>query len=131
MTSNTSVWLSRTSRNTSSGTTGAETAPGGGDPAPAGGPAPGPPAVDPDAIRAAIQARVQYPRLARSQGLEGTVVVRFRLGAGGAPEDLSIVASGGELLDEAARRAVEKAAPFPAGAGWVRVPIEFALRPPP
>ncbi|HKA87405.1 MAG TPA: TonB family protein [Haliangiales bacterium] len=110
---------------------------GGGEPAPEPAPlpgsgrAPGPPPVDADAIRAAIQARVQYPRLARSQGLEGTVVVRFRLGPGGAPEEITIVASAGALLDEAARRAVERAAPFPPGAGWVRVPIEFALRPPP
>ena len=31
--------------------------------------------------------------------------------------------------DDAARRAVERAAPFSGGGGWVRVPVEFALRP--
>src|SRR5262249_36768565 len=99
-------------------------------PDPAAVPAP-PPALDPDAIRAAIQSRAQYPRVARAQGIEGTVIIRFRVGEGGEPVDVAVVASAGPLLDEAARRAVERAAPFPAGAGWVRVPIEFALRPNP
>ena len=85
-------------------------------------------AIDPEAIRGAIQARIQYPRVARAQGIAGTVVVRFRVGPGGAPEDLTIVQSAGDILDDAARRAVERAAPF-AGGGWVRVPVEFALRP--
>jgi periplasmic protein TonB len=85
--------------------------------------------IDPDAIRGAIQARIQYPRVAREQGITGTVVVRFRVGSGGAPEDLTIVQSAGGILDDAARRAVERAGPFSGGGRWVRVPVEFALRP--
>jgi len=85
--------------------------------------------MDPDAIRDAIQAKIQYPRVARAQGIKGTVIVRFRVGEGGMPQDISIFQSAGDILDEAVRRAVERAAPFSTGAGWVRVPVEFALRP--
>jgi TonB family protein len=76
------------------------------------------------AIRAAIERVVVYPRLARRQGIEGTVVVRFRVEDGGMPAELSVVQSVAGL-DEAAVAAVRKAAPFRSGPGWVRVPIVF------
>ncbi len=103
-----------------------------------GGSTPGPleplpPPLTPDAaaIRAAISSVVSYPRLARSEGLEGRVVVRFRIDETGTPRDLSVVQSAGSLLDGAAREAVARAAPFLSPPGWVRVPVDFSLQPPP
>jgi protein TonB len=92
-------------------------------------PAPGPAssAPDPVAIRAAIAGVVRYPRLARSQGLEGQVTVRFHIEPSGSASDLQIMASAGTLLDEAARDAVLRAAPYRSPPGWVRVPVIFSL----
>jgi protein TonB len=75
-----------------------------------------------------IERSIRYPRLAERQGLEGRVVVRFRLDDGGQPHEVQIVASGGALLDDAAREAVMRAAPFAPTPGWVRVPVDFSLR---
>src|SRR5262249_4781697 len=85
------------------------------------------PTPDPTVIHAAIAAAIRYPRLARSQGLEGRVIVRFRIEPSGAPADVSIVSSAGALLDAAAREAVERAAPYHSAPGWVRVPVDFSL----
>jgi protein TonB len=84
-------------------------------------------APDADAIHAAVAAAVHYPRLARGQGAEGRVVVRFRIDDAGVPQELAIVTSAGAILDAAARAAVERAAPFRSPPGWVRVPVEFTL----
>ena len=89
-------------------------------------PAP-PPSPDPTAVRSAIASSVRYPRLARTQGLEGTVLLRFHIDASGAPSDLSVLASAGALLDSAATDAVHRAAPFHSPPGWVRVPVVFSL----
>jgi protein TonB len=97
-------------------------------PAPAPAPALEPAPVDPDAVRSRIDRAVSYPRLARRQGLEGRVVVRFRIDSQGAPHEVAIVQSAGAILDEAARDAVGRAAPYPSTPGWVRVPVDFSLR---
>ena len=81
------------------------------------------------AVREAVGRVVKYPRLARSQELEGRVVIRFRIDEHGMPQDVAIAASAGSLLDDAARAAVVAAAPFASPPGWVRVPVDFSLQP--
>jgi TonB family protein len=81
--------------------------------------------VDSEAIRGAIAGVIRYPRIARRQGIEGRVVVRFRV-VDGRAEGLQVVESAGAILDEAALQAVMRAGPFK-GEGWVRVPVDFLL----
>jgi periplasmic protein TonB len=69
----------------------------------------------------------RYPTLARRRGLEGLVLVEFAVGADGSAEALSVVQSAGELLDGAAREAVERAGPLPRVPGRVQVPVRFRL----
>jgi TonB family protein len=83
--------------------------------------------ANPESIRAAIAAVIRYPRIARSQGLTGRVVVRFRI-AGGRPQEVQIVTSAGAILDGAATDAVNRAAPFDQPDGWVRVPVDFSMQ---
>ena len=82
-----------------------------------------------EAIRRAIAGVIRYPRIARSQGLTGRVVIRFRMEAGH-PRDVAVVESKGAILDGAAKEAVERAAPYDEPDGWVRVPVDFSLQPP-
>jgi periplasmic protein TonB len=89
------------------------------------------PAPDAAAIHAAITRAVRYPRLARAEGLEGRVIIRFRIDAAGQPREVMIARSAGDILDAAARDAVGRAAPFASAPGWVRVPVDFSLRAPP
>jgi periplasmic protein TonB len=86
-------------------------------------------APDPEVIRAAVQRTVKYPRLAQAQGMTGRVVVRFRIDDSGNPAEVSIVTSASAILDAAARDAVLRAGPFREPPGWVRVPVDFSLRP--
>jgi protein TonB len=85
------------------------------------------PAPDSSAIRSAIAASIHYPRLARTQGLQGTALVRFHIDAQGQPTGIAILTSAGTLLDAAARDAVLRAAPYRSPPGWVRVPVIFSL----
>jgi TonB family protein len=87
-------------------------------------------AVDVEAIRAAVQAAATYPRLARERGIEGTVVVRFAILADGSVGELAVVGPADEILGEAARAAVRRAAPFASPAGTVKLPVEFSLAAP-
>jgi protein TonB len=82
---------------------------------------------DPDVVAAAVQDAVRYPRMARERGLEGRVVVRFRIDDEGMAREITVTRSAGELLDEAAVEAVKRAQPFPTGAGLVVVPVRFVL----
>jgi len=102
----------------------------GAGPAGAGATVPGPPArpLDAESVRASVQRTLQYPRLARQRGLEGTVTLRFRVLAGGAIDSLTVVSSAGTALDAAAQDAVRRAVPFASGPGWVRIPVVFVLR---
>jgi TonB family protein len=98
-------------------------APGAAPVAPAAAPAP----IDGESVRAAVQGTLRYPALARKRGLEGTVLVRFHIGSDGAVDQVTVVASAGRALDDAAQDAVQRAAPFRTGPGWVRIPVVFQL----
>lgn len=76
-----------------------------------------------------VQAVSQYPALARERGVAGVSQVSFAVGSGGVPEQVETAATSGHLvLDRAARRAVEDAAPLPFVYGRITVPVEFSLR---
>ncbi|MGV1099489.1 energy transducer TonB [Thiovibrio sp. JS02] len=86
-------------------------------------------------VRERIASCKKYPPLARRRQLEGRVGIRFLLaGTGGAQEIRVSASSGQEILDRAAIRAVQDAAPFPpppagllAGAVVVELNIVFNL----
>ena len=76
-----------------------------------------------------VQQVSQYPALARQRRISGTSQVSFEIGSAGTPERIETeVTSGHPVLDRAARRAVEDAAPLPFVYGRVTVPVEFRLR---
>lgn len=80
-------------------------------------------------IRDALQANLIYPYLARKRGIEGTVLMEFRINGRGMPEGIRIVkGSSYSILDEAARETVAKTSPFPARDNIIEVPIRFSLR---
>ena len=79
--------------------------------------------------------RPAYPPIARKLGLEGVVLLRVDVSAGGAPEKIAIAqTSGASLLDEAAMKAVQGWTFVPARRGEkpiahpVEVPIRFQLK---
>ncbi|TAN51392.1 MAG: energy transducer TonB [Methylococcaceae bacterium] len=79
--------------------------------------------------------RPVYPAIARSRHWEGLVLLRVHVLADGDNDHVEIQrGSGYEVLDEAAREAVEKWQFVPskhgdtAVASWVTVPIEFVLK---
>jgi TonB family protein len=79
-------------------------------------------------IRRRIQAALEYPPLARRQGLEGVAWVRFEIGHDGAARKVRLFrTSGRPSLDRAATRAVLAAAPLPWVYGRLEVPVRFAL----
>lgn len=78
----------------------------------------------------------KYPRLARKRGIEGKVVLRADIGPAGDVHNLLIEqSSGSELLDQAARKAVQQWQFLPAQANgiavasYVRIPVDFVLEP--
>ncbi len=84
--------------------------------------------------RAHDNAKPVYPELARRRGQEGTVLLAVSVDAAGRPLSVAVAQSSGhQLLDDAARRAVEKWAFNPARQGGVavpgqvRVPVDFRL----
>lgn len=80
-------------------------------------------------LRDRIQSRIVYPDEAVRRGLEGEVVLRIHIEAGGVPNEIRVARSSGtRLLDAAARRGVVDAAPLPSDPGWVEVPVRFRLR---
>ena len=80
-------------------------------------------------IRAALQANLVYPYIARKKQMEGSVTVSFRINQTGNPEAIRILkGSGYSILDAAARDTVVKASPFPARNNSVEVPITFTLK---
>jgi protein TonB len=76
----------------------------------------------------ALQQAVRYPWAARRRGLEGTVVLSFRVSPEGVPVDVRVLRSSGhKMLDEAALRGLKRATPLPRVSGLLRVPISFRL----
>ena len=107
---------------------GVRTGPGAGGISSSGAPGPD------DALRrleAAVRSRaaLDYPKVARRRGLEGTVELRFRVRGDGRVTGLEVLRSAGPVLDQAARAAVEAAAPLPYYPGAVTLPLRYRLRP--
>jgi protein TonB len=79
-------------------------------------------------IRERIQGALRYPPSARWRGIEGTTRVRFEIDAEGRARGLETAGSSGHwVLDRAAERAVEEAAPLPYVWGRLEVPVHFDL----
>jgi len=79
-------------------------------------------------IRRRIEAKKNYPRLARKNGWEGRVIVELELGGSGELEGVRLLRqSGFPLLDRATLTAVREAEPYPPLAGKVRVPVAYRL----
>jgi len=78
-------------------------------------------------IRRAVNRHRHYPRLARRRGIEGKVVLAFRLSKTGAIQHVKVVHSAGRILDNAALAALRRAAPLPYYPDWVRLPVVFQL----
>lgn len=75
-----------------------------------------------------------YPYRARLRGWEGVVLLHVLVGKAGRPEKIEIKNSSGyQVLDEAAREAVQKWRFKPAGMGeitfeaWIDIPVRFVL----
>lgn len=78
-------------------------------------------------IRKAVNRHRHYPRLARRRGIEGRVILAFRLSRTGSISTVKVVHSAGRLLDKAALAALRRAAPLPYYPDWVRLPVVFQL----
>jgi TonB family protein len=77
----------------------------------------------------AIERAKNYPRFARERGIEGTVLVRFRVLPNGEIEKVDVIkSSGSDILDTASVRTVYRAAPMPYVNGWVEVPMSYVLK---
>jgi TonB family protein len=77
----------------------------------------------------AIEKAKTYPRLARERGVEGVVLVRFKVAPSGKIEKVDVVkSSGSDILDQASIRTVQRAAPMPYLNGWVEVPMSYILK---
>jgi TonB family protein len=98
-------------------------------PAAAGGDGENSARVPMEHLQNAIEKAKTYPRLARERGIEGTVLVRFRMLPSGNIETVNVVrSSGAPILDEASVRTVYRAAPMPYVSGWVEVPMVYELK---
>ena len=80
-------------------------------------------------IRRRIQAAIEYPVLARWQGIEGETLVRFEIDRRGLAREIRVVRSSGiARLDAAAERAVVRAGRLPWVWGPLEVPVRFDLQ---
>ena len=77
----------------------------------------------------ALERVKSYPRFARERGIEGTVLVRFKVLPSGTVETVNVVkSSGASVLDEASVTTVYRAAPMPFVNGWIEVPLSYVLK---
>lgn len=91
--------------------------------------------VDLSAVAGGFSARIEsakwYPYMARRKGIEGTVVVKVKLGRDGSLSEATVLRSSGYgILDESALSLVKKACPFRHSAGRdisIEVPITYRL----
>lgn len=80
-------------------------------------------------VHAALEKAKTYPRMARERGVEGVVLVRFKVLPTGEIEKVDIIrSSGSDVLDTATVRTVYRAAPMPYVNGWVEVPMSYVLK---
>ena len=80
-------------------------------------------------VHAALEKAKTYPRVARERGVEGVVLVRFKVLPTGEIETVDIIrSSGSDILDTASVRTVYRAAPMPYVNGWVEVPMSYVLK---
>ncbi len=80
-------------------------------------------------IQTAIEKVKTYPRMARERGIEGVVLVRFKLNPSGLIERVEVTKSSGHtILDAASVNTVYRAAPMPFVQGWIEVPVEYVLK---
>jgi TonB family protein len=80
-------------------------------------------------LHSAIEKAKTYPRLARERGIEGKVLVRFKVLPTGDIEAVDVIkSSGAQILDDASVRTVYRAAPMPFVNGWVEVPMVYELK---
>ncbi|MDI6890053.1 MAG: energy transducer TonB [Thermodesulfovibrionales bacterium] len=81
-----------------------------------------------EAIRTSIERAKSYPFLARKKGIEGTVLVSFKIDRKGSPKDIKIIKSSGyQILDDEVPKMLRKASPFPEVKGEIVIPITFKL----
>lgn len=64
-------------------------------------------------VRKEVIHNIEYPRRAVKENIEGLVMLRIKVDRGGKLNSVEIAQSADEILDEAAEKAVKKAAPFP------------------
>ena len=80
-------------------------------------------------VHSALEKVKTYPRMARERGVEGVVLVRFKVLPTGEIERVDIIkSSGSDILDTASVRTVYRAAPMPYVNGWVEVPMSYVLK---
>lgn len=88
-----------------------------------------PPEVDYSFIKDAVQNKIKYPHVARSNGWEGRVIVSFVIECGGGVRDIRVKESSGiALLDKSAVDAVKNAGPFKPVAIEARVVIPVVYK---
>jgi protein TonB len=79
-------------------------------------------------IQRRVSGEVSYPPIARAREVTGESQIEFAIDRAGNPVDISTIeSSGSALLDRAAVRAVENAAPLPWIHGRIIVPVRFQL----
>ncbi|MBZ0157832.1 MAG: energy transducer TonB [Alphaproteobacteria bacterium] len=91
--------------------------------------------VDLSALAGGFSARIEsakwYPYMARRKGIEGTVVVKVKIGRDGSLSEATVLRSSGHgILDESALSLVKKVCPFRHSAGRdisIEVPITYRL----
>lgn len=82
-------------------------------------------------IRRRIQAALYYPPLARKLELTGVAWLRFSIDARGAAREVELARSSGHrILDQAARRTLDRAGRLPWIYGRIEVPVRFSLEDP-
>jgi len=83
-------------------------------------------------ILSTIQSKIErakfYPLVAKRQNIEGAPVVEFKIGKDGLVEYVKLKqTSGSPLLDEAAQKTVQNAAPYPSYNDPISLSIRYAL----
>lgn len=80
-------------------------------------------------LQTALDKAKTYPRFARERGIEGMVLVRFKVLPTGEIDGVRVVrSSGATVLDDASIKTVYRAAPMPYVKGWVEVPMVYELK---